>query len=60
MTSKLFAAALLLAMLSGCSGRFVGLLECSQGGSPVWWEYPNTAGSFDGINVNAQNCNKKS
>jgi hypothetical protein len=60
MTYKLFSAALLVLMLSGCSGRFVGFLECSQGGSPVWWEYPNNAGSFDGISVNSQNCEKKS
>lgn len=60
MIYKLFSAALLVLMLSGCSGRFVGFLECSQGGSPVWWEYPNKAGGFDGISVNAQNCNKKS
>jgi hypothetical protein len=59
MTYKLFSAALLVLMLSGCSGRFVGFLECSPGGSPVWWEYPNKAGSFDGISVNAQNCQKK-
>lgn len=59
MTYKLFSAALLVLMLSGCSGRFVGFLECSQGGSPVWWAYPNSHGNFDGINVNAQNCQKK-
>ena len=59
MACKLLSAALLVVMLSGCSGRFVGFLECSPGGSPVWWEYPNGAGSFDGINVNAKNCEKK-
>ena len=59
MSYKLFSAALLVLKLSGCSGRFVGFLECSQGGSPVWWAYPNSHGSFDGINVNAQNCEKK-
>ncbi len=58
MAYKLFSAALLVLMLSGCSGRFVGFLECSQGGSPVWWEYPNSKGSFDGIGVSAQNCKK--
>jgi hypothetical protein len=59
MPYKLISAALLVLALSGCSGRFVGFLECSQGGSPVWWEYPNSQGSFDGISVNAQNCKKQ-
>jgi hypothetical protein len=59
MAHKLFSVALLVLMLSGCNGRFVGFLECSQGGAPVWWEYPNSSGSFDGISVNAKNCEKK-
>jgi hypothetical protein len=56
MAQKLVSAVLLLAVLSGCSGRFVGFTECALDKSPVWWEYPNSAGSFDGIAVNAQNC----
>jgi len=58
MAYELLSAVLLTLMLSGCSGRFVGFLECSQGGSPVWWEYPNSKGTFDGISVNAANCPK--
>jgi hypothetical protein len=58
MAQKLLSAALLVALLSGCSGRFVGFTECAVDHSPVWWEYPNKAGSFDGIAVNAANCNK--
>jgi hypothetical protein len=58
MAHKLLTAALLVLMLSGCSGRFVGFLECSKGGSPVWWEFPNSKGSLDGTSVNAANCPK--
>jgi hypothetical protein len=59
MSKKLLPALLLALLLSGCSsGRFVGFMECGLDHSPVWWEYPNSQGSYDGIAVNAQNCNK--
>jgi hypothetical protein len=59
MAQKIFAAALLALVLSGCtSGRFVGFQECALDHSPVWWEFPNSSGSYDGLAVNAANCNK--
>lgn len=59
MAQKLISAAFLVLLLSGCSsGRFVGLMECATDHSPVWWEYPNAAGTYDGLSVNAQNCQK--
>ena len=46
------------AVLTGCAGdgRFAGLQSCSVDGSVVWWEYPNNAGGYEGLNNNAQNC----
>ena len=59
MAQKLLSAVFLVLLLSGCaSGRFVGFTECALDHSPVWWEYPNSAGSYDGLAVSAQNCNK--
>ena len=59
MAQKLLSAALLVLLLSACStGRYVGFQECALDHSPVWWEYPNAAGSYDTLQVNAQNCNK--
>jgi hypothetical protein len=52
--SMLVAAGLLLAACS--TGRFAGFENCSADGSPVWWEYPNSKGSFDGLNNGPQNC----
>jgi hypothetical protein len=49
----LIAAALLLA---ACGGRFAGFGSCSADGSPVWFEYPNSKGSYDGLNNGPQNC----
>ena len=39
-------------LISGCSagGRFVGFNNCSADGSTVVVEYPNKAGSYDGLN----------
>ena len=59
MAQKLLSVVLLVAFLCGCSsGRFVGFTECATDHSPVWWEYPNAAGTYDGLSVNAANCNK--
>jgi hypothetical protein len=56
MSYKLLSAIVLVVLLSGCSGRFVGFMECARDGSPVWWEYPNSKGGFDGIAVSPENC----
>jgi hypothetical protein len=58
MTPKICMLAALLAMLASCSGRFAGFGNCSADGSPVWYEYPNSAGSFDGIDNRADYCKK--
>lgn len=39
-----------LAVLAGCSGRFAGFNNCSADGSLVMFEYPNAAGSYEGLN----------
>jgi hypothetical protein len=39
-----------LAALSGCSGRFAGFNNCSADGSLVMFEYPNSQGSYEGLN----------
>ncbi|HUB97316.1 MAG TPA: hypothetical protein VL993_15445 [Stellaceae bacterium] len=41
-----------LAMLCGCSGagRYAGLNNCSADGSVVLREYPNSTGSYAGLN----------
>jgi hypothetical protein len=47
-------------LLSACSGggRFAGFNNCSQDTSVVWYEYPNSAGSYDGLNNGPQYCKK--
>jgi hypothetical protein len=47
--------------LVGCAdgGRFAGLQSCSGDGSVVWWEYPNKAGTYEGINNNTENCGRR-
>ncbi len=45
--------------LGACStGRWGGPMNCSADGSPVWWEYPNSKGSYEGLNNGPQNCRK--
>lgn len=51
------AAALLLAACSSPGdGRFVGVNQCAPDGSVVFWEYPNSQGTYRGIEVNKENC----
>jgi hypothetical protein len=41
-----------LAMLCGCAGggRYAGFNNCSADGSVVLIEYPNSTGSYSGLN----------
>jgi hypothetical protein len=40
----------LLALAACGNSRFVGFNNCSADGSPVWFEYPNEQGSYEGLN----------
>lgn len=41
---------LAVGVLSACGGRFAGFDNCSADGSVVWYEYPNSDGTYDGLN----------
>jgi len=58
MTKNIVALAMVAALLAGCGGRFAGFGNCSSDGSVVWWEYPNSAGSYEGLNNSPENCRK--
>jgi hypothetical protein len=59
MKYKILTAALLSLLLGGCSsGHFVGFTQCAKDGSAVWWAYPNSHGSMDGLDVNAATCGR--
>ena len=47
-TAVLIVAMLALAACGG--GRFAGLNNCSADVSPVWFEYPNSKGEYEGLN----------
>jgi hypothetical protein len=51
MIRKILIVAALLA-LSACSSnyRFMGFNNCSADRSPVWFEFPNAQGNYDGLN----------
>ncbi|MBI1774185.1 MAG: hypothetical protein HYR63_02440 [Proteobacteria bacterium] len=58
---SLLAASVGLA-LGACAddkARFVGFNSCDKFGVSVWYIYPNAQGSYDGANVNPENCIKK-
>ncbi len=43
--------------LASCGeGRFVGFGKCASDGSIVWYERPNSQGSYDGLDVSEANC----
>lgn len=43
--------------LANCGeGRFVGMGQCAADGSVVWYERPNSQGSYDGLDVGPHNC----
>jgi hypothetical protein len=54
--SRTIIVLIALALLSGCAGRYAGLNNCSADGSVVLREYPNSSGSYDGLNNGP--CNK--
>jgi hypothetical protein len=47
--SRIVIMLVALAALSGC-GRFAGFNNCSADGSLVMFEYPNSKGSYEGLN----------
>ncbi len=56
---RCLAVALVLAALTGCAGRFSNPLTCTRGGSPTVWEFPNSQGSYAGIDDTMENCGRK-
>ena len=52
----MFAAVL---ALSACSGRWAGGTNCSKDGSVVWFEYPNSKGSYEGLDNKPEYCAKR-
>ncbi len=51
-----------LLALSACGSgesRFIGFDKCSKDGSPVWYEYPNAQGSYDGLDNRAEYCGRR-
>ena len=54
-------AAMVSALLAGCHGRWdqegsVANPSCASDGSVVFYEYPNTRGSYDGLTNTPANC----
>lgn len=55
MLKTLLAGAAVALALSACAdGRFAS--GCMPDGSPVFYQYPNTSGNFEGTRANADNC----
>lgn len=50
------AALLVSACASDANSRFVGFAKCSKDGSPVWREYPNAQGSYEGLDNREEYC----
>jgi hypothetical protein len=55
---SIYVALIAITALTGCAdgGRFVGAQSCSADSSVVWWEYPNKAGNYDGLENSGDNC----
>ena len=49
MLKQFIVIALVAGALAACTGRFAGFNNCSADGSVVWFEYPNKAGSYEGL-----------
>ena len=58
MLKHIVALAALALLLTACEGRFAGFGNCSADGSTVWFEKPNSHGSYEGLNNGPQNCRK--
>ena len=48
--SRILTVVITLALLSACNGRYAGFDNCSADGSAVVMEYPNSMGTYDGLN----------
>jgi hypothetical protein len=48
-------AGLALALLAGCSGGRT-VYGCMPDGSPVFYQYKNTAGTYEGAKASPENC----
>jgi hypothetical protein len=48
--SRTIIVIMTLTLLSACSGRYAGFDNCSADGSAVVMEYPNSTGTYDGLN----------
>jgi hypothetical protein len=58
MLRSMVIGALLALTLASCAGRFTGLGTCSKDGSVVWFEQPNSKGTYDGLDNSPQNCRR--
>lgn len=50
MTRLVLVLAVLLTLSACGNGRWMGFNNCSADGSPVWFEYPDSSGSYEGLN----------
>ena len=58
MLRGIFVGVVLALTLASCAGRFAGFGSCSKDGSLVWFEQPNSKGSYDGLDNTPQNCRR--
>ena len=57
---RIAMVALVLAVVGGCAdGRMLYGQQCMPDGSPVFWQYKNTQGNYDGAKASRENCYKK-
>lgn len=59
MALKYIALALVAIGLAACgNGRSYFPAGCTTDGSVVWMAYPNSQGSYQGLDINTANCAK--
>jgi hypothetical protein len=57
MILRILIVATVAVALSGCANyRYGGTGSCAPDGSVVWWEAPNSDGSFDNLENSPDNC----
>ena len=57
MTLRFIVVVALAAALTSCADyRFDGTGSCAPDGSVVWFEKPNSGGSYDGLQNSPDNC----